>query len=104
MRMIRKHFMKTGSACGKNVCGGSKRRDRCSNPAPELPDATLIESVRFSTGIRNALKAAGMKTVGDIRETSDATLRSLPDLGPGSLAHLREKLGLPSTDGVRPGG
>jgi hypothetical protein len=27
---------------------------------------------------------------------------NLQDLGKGSVAHLRETLGLPSTDGVRP--
>jgi DNA-directed RNA polymerase alpha subunit len=63
-------------------------------PAPELADNTPIESVRFSTRIRNALNAAGMKTIGEIREVPDATLLSLPDLGPGSVAHLREKLGM----------
>src|SRR6267143_6308600 len=57
-------------------------------PAPELPDVTLIEHVRFSTRIRNALNAAGMKTIGEVRETSDDTLLSLRDLGPGSVAHL----------------
>jgi DNA-directed RNA polymerase alpha subunit len=62
-------------------------------PAPELPDITLIENVRFSTKIRNALNAAGMKTIGEVRETSDDTLLSLPDLGPGSVAHLRKTLG-----------
>jgi hypothetical protein len=71
--------------------------------APELPDATALENVRFSTRIRNAITAAGWKTVGEVREASDATLLSLPDVGPGSVAHLRETLGLPSTDGVRPG-
>ena len=71
-------------------------------PAPELPDDTLITNVRFSTRVRNALNAAGLKTVGEVREASDATLLSLQDLGPGSVAHLRETLGLPSTDGVRP--
>jgi DNA-directed RNA polymerase alpha subunit len=71
-------------------------------PAPELPDETLIENVRFVTRIRNALNAAGMKTIGEVRETSDDALLSLPDLGRGSVAHLRETLGLPSTDGVRP--
>jgi plasmid stabilization system protein ParE len=35
-------------------------------------------------------------------EVSDAILISLPDFGKGSLSDLREKLGLPSTDGVRP--
>jgi hypothetical protein len=36
------------------------------------------------------------------REVSDETLISLPDFGKGSLSDLREKLGLLSTDGVRP--
>jgi len=71
-------------------------------PAPELPDDTPIENVRFSTRIRNALDAAGLKTVGEVRETPDATLLTFQDLGPGSVAHLRETLGLPSYDGVRP--
>ena len=73
-------------------------------PTPELPDDTLIENVRFSTRVRNALNAAGMRTIGEVRETSDDNLLSLPDLGPGSIAYLRETLGLPSTDGVRPSG
>ena len=72
-------------------------------PAPELPDDTPIQNVRFSTRIRNALNAAGMRTIGDVREVSDAALLSLPDFGSGSLSYLREALGLPSTDGVRPG-
>ena len=71
-------------------------------PTPELPDDTPIERVLFFTGIQNALRAANMKTVGEVRETSDATLLSFQDLGPGSVAHLRDTLGLPSCDGVRP--
>jgi DNA-directed RNA polymerase alpha subunit len=70
-------------------------------PAPELPDDTPIENVRLSTRVRNALTTAGVKTVGEIREASDAMLLSLQDLGKGSVAHLRETLGLPPTDGVR---
>ena len=73
-------------------------------PAPELPDDTPIENVRFSTRVRNALITAGLKTVGEIREASDAMLLSLQDLGKGSVAHLRETLGLSSTVGVRPFG
>jgi DNA-directed RNA polymerase alpha subunit len=71
-------------------------------PAPELPDDTPIDNVRLSTRIRNAVTAAGLKTVGEIREASDATLLGLQDLGKGSVAHLRETLGLPSCDSVRP--
>jgi DNA-directed RNA polymerase alpha subunit len=71
-------------------------------PAPELSDDTPIENVRFSTRIRNALTTVGWKNVRQIREASDTTLLNLQDLGKGSVTHLRETLGLPSTDGVRP--
>jgi hypothetical protein len=73
-------------------------------PAPQLPDDTSLDSVRFSTRIRNAVTAAGWKTVGEIREASDATLLGLQDLGKGSVAHLRETLGRPSKDEVRRAG
>src|SRR6267142_3038441 len=73
-------------------------------PTPELPDDTPIERVLFSTRIQNALRAADLKTVGEVREISDETLISLPDFGKGSLSDLRKKLGLPSTDEVRPWG
>jgi DNA-directed RNA polymerase alpha subunit len=39
------------------------------------------------------LNAAGIKTVGEVRKTSDKTLLSLQDLGQGSVTHLRETLG-----------
>src|SRR3979490_296496 len=71
-------------------------------PTPELPDDTPIERVLFSTRIQNALRAADLKTVGEVREISDETLIGLPDFGRSSLSDLRMKLGLPSTDGVRP--
>jgi DNA-directed RNA polymerase alpha subunit len=71
-------------------------------PTPELPDDTLINDVEFPARIRNVLAAAGLKTVGEVREISDDTLLSFQDFGKGSVALLRETLGLPSTDGVRP--
>jgi DNA-directed RNA polymerase alpha subunit len=45
-------------------------------PALGLPDETPIDNVRFSTRIANALKVAGVNTVGEIRQASDATLLS----------------------------
>ena len=69
---------------------------------PELPDDTPIERVLFPTRIQNALRAADLKTVGEVREISDETLISLRDFGRASLIELRRKLGLPSTDRVRP--
>jgi DNA-directed RNA polymerase alpha subunit len=74
------------------------------DPTPELPDDTLISDVEFPSRIRNVLAAAGLKTVGEVREISDDTLLSFQDCGKGSVAQLRETLGLPSTDGVRPVG
>jgi DNA-directed RNA polymerase alpha subunit len=73
-------------------------------PTPELPDNAAIGEVRFPTNIRDALLAAGLKTVGDVREMSDQELLALPGLGRAAIRHLRETLGLPSTDGVRPAG
>jgi len=71
-------------------------------PTPELPDDTLISDVDFPARIRNVLAVAGLKTVGEVREISDDTLLSFQDFGKGSVALLRETLGLPSCDGVRP--
>jgi hypothetical protein len=70
--------------------------------APGLPDDTLISDIELPTRIRNVLAAEGLKTVGEVRETSDEILLSFQDLGKASVAHLRETVGLPSTDGVRP--
>jgi DNA-directed RNA polymerase alpha subunit len=71
------------------------------DPTPELPDDTPLEDVRVAAGIRNVLTAAGMKTVGEVREAPDGRLLSLPEVGTGSLTYLRLQLGLPSSDGVR---
>ena len=71
-------------------------------PTPELPDDTSLREVHFPTQIKDALFAAGLKTVGEVREMSDQALLDLPNFGEASVAHLRETLGLPSTDGVRP--
>jgi hypothetical protein len=74
------------------------------DPKPELPDDTLISDVELPARIRDLLEAAGLITVGEVREISDETLLSFQDFGKTSLAHLRETLGLPSCDGVRPPG
>ena len=73
-------------------------------PTPELPDDIAIRDVRFPTRIKDALFAGGIKTVGQVREMSDEALLALPNFGTVSVAHLREMLGLASTDGVRPSG
>lgn len=63
-------------------------------PTPELPDDTLLREIRFPTRITKALFAAGLKTVGEVRETSDEALLALPAFGKTSVAHLRKSLGL----------
>jgi len=69
---------------------------------PELPDDTPLACVLLSARIQNALNSAGFRTVGEVREASDATLLGLQDLGKKSVLELRAALGLPSSDGVRP--
>jgi DNA-directed RNA polymerase alpha subunit len=61
---------------------------------PDLPDDTLIETVRFSPLIRKSLNAAGLKTIGEIRAMADNELRRMRGIGTGSLAYLREALGV----------
>jgi DNA-directed RNA polymerase alpha subunit len=63
------------------------------DPVPNLPDDTLIEMVRFSTIIRNALTSAGLKTIGDIRVTPDIELGGIRRIGKGSVAYLRKTVG-----------
>jgi DNA-directed RNA polymerase alpha subunit len=59
---------------------------------PDLPNDTLVEMVRLPTRIRNAVKFAGLKTIGDIRETTDEAFASIPNLGPQSVKWLRAQL------------
>ena len=63
-------------------------------PATDLPNDTPLKHVVLSTRIQNALAFGGIKTVGDVRMASDAALLSFPDLGKGSVRHLRKTLGL----------
>jgi DNA-directed RNA polymerase alpha subunit len=63
------------------------------DPSTDLPDDTPVETVRFPTRILNALSYAGVRTIGEIRESSDETLAGLPDFGRGSIRWLREKIG-----------
>jgi DNA-directed RNA polymerase alpha subunit len=71
-------------------------------PALGLPDEAPIFNVHFSTGTTNALNMAGVKTVGEIRDASDARLLSFQDLGASSIARLRETLGPAQSDALRP--
>jgi DNA-directed RNA polymerase alpha subunit len=84
---------------------GRLAREAAAGPmlsSPGLPDETPIGNVRFSTRSTNALNAAGVKTIGEIRQASDATLLSFQDLGSSSIARLRETLGRPRSNALKP--
>lgn len=70
-------------------------------PTPQLPDDTPIDTLRLTTRMREALRAEGLKTVGEIREKSDRQLLTIRDLGNGSIAQLRASLGVASVRVVR---
>jgi hypothetical protein len=55
------------------------------DPDPKLPDYISINKVRLLRRIKWALVAAGLRTIGEIRKTSDANLLSIPRLGQSSL-------------------
>jgi hypothetical protein len=62
------------------------------DPSTDLPEDTPVETVRFPTRIIDALSYA-VRTIGEIRESSDETLAGLPDSRRGSIRWLREKIG-----------
>lgn len=70
-------------------------------PTPRLPDDTPIEKLQLTTRMREALHAAGLRTVGEIRDKSDQQLLAIRDLGSGSIAHLRASLGVTPVHAVR---
>jgi len=70
-------------------------------PTPQLPDDTPIEKLRLTSRMREALRAEGLKTVGEVRDKSDQQLLSIQDLGKGSVAHLRASLGATSIRSAR---
>ena len=63
------------------------------DPDPNLPDDVSIGQVQLPPSIKRALVAAGLKTVGDVRKTSDAMLLSIQNLGQNSVTRLRKELG-----------
>jgi len=71
------------------------------DPSPELPDDMPIASVELPPKVRQALIAAGLRTIGKIRETSDTEILRIQHLEQSSLNFLRDTLGLPSSMGVR---
>jgi DNA-directed RNA polymerase alpha subunit len=66
------------------------------DPAPDLPDDTEINQIQLPTRIRTVLNKAGFKTIGEIRQSSDANLLRLRHSGPALIAFLRKALGPPS--------
>lgn len=71
------------------------------DPSPELPDDMPIAGVELPAKVRQALIAAGLRTIGKIRETSDTEILRIQHLEQSSLNFLRDTLGLPSSMGVR---
>jgi DNA-directed RNA polymerase alpha subunit len=63
------------------------------DPDPDLPDHVSIDKVQLPPRVKRALVAAGLKTVGDVRKTSDATLLSIQNLAKISVTLLRKELG-----------
>jgi hypothetical protein len=63
------------------------------DPSPELPDDMSIANVELPPKVQQALIAAGLRTVGDVREAPDTKILEIQDLGESSLAVLRKTLG-----------
>jgi DNA-directed RNA polymerase alpha subunit len=79
----------------------NRKKPAMIDPSPELPDDMSIANVELPFKVQQALTAAGLTTVGDVREAPDTKILQIQDLGASSLALLRKTLGLPSSLGVR---
>jgi hypothetical protein len=62
------------------------------HPTPELPRNTPVEQVRFTWEMLRALTAAGLTTIGAVRDAADETLLGLK-MTRGLAAYIRETLG-----------
>lgn len=62
------------------------------DPSADLPNEMPITDVRLPTRIANALSNGGLRTLGEVRESSDANLLTFQDVGPGTVRWLRERL------------
>ena len=54
--------------------------------SPELPGDTPIELLDMAPRVQQVLRTEGLKTVGEVRETSDDVLLSFQNLGVGSVS------------------
>jgi hypothetical protein len=73
-------------ACVTLVFIASKEAKMTSyDPYPNLPDDVSVDQVRLLPSIKKALVAADLKTVGDVRKTSDAMLLSFKTSGRAPL-------------------
>ena len=81
-----------------SACKAARRGNRrlLLDPAPDLPDDTEINRIQLPTRIRTVLNKAGFKTIGEIRQSSDADLLRLRHSGPALIAFLRKAFGPPS--------
>jgi DNA-directed RNA polymerase alpha subunit len=66
------------------------------DPTPDMPDDTEIDQIRWPTRILTVLQNAGIQTVREIRETSDADILRFRRGGPQVVAFLRTALGRPT--------
>ena len=96
--LMRARLKRSPEAIRMRVLVLKKREEKKAHvtPTPELPDPTPVHQLQLPPRIKNVLLAEGLKTVGEVRETSDDTLMSFQDFGQRSMAYLRDKLGSPS--------
>jgi Bacterial RNA polymerase, alpha chain C terminal domain len=72
---------------------GVDRQRKMLDPSPDLPNDTLLQHVNVPVRIRNALTSGGLRTVGEVRETSASDLLTFQNVGLRTIAVIRELLG-----------
>jgi hypothetical protein len=71
-------------------------------PSSSIPDDAPIEQIRLPWNIRRTLAGTGLKTVGDVRKSTNELLLRL-GLDRGVVDHIRATLGSRATMELKPG-
>ena len=78
---------------GAEIVTTADRQRLMLDPSPDLPDDTVLQNVNLPIRVRNALLAGGLRTVGEVRETSSSDLLTFQNVGLRTIAVIRELLG-----------
>jgi Bacterial RNA polymerase, alpha chain C terminal domain len=81
------------SKSGVEIVTTTDRQPLMLDPSPDLANDTLLEHVNLPVRVGNSLTSGGLRTVGEVRETSASDLLTFQNVGLRTVAVIRELSG-----------